>query len=149
MRAFPIIASLVALFILPIANVGPALRAEVSPAAIEAHYTPLPDRAVIPPTMACADLPKRDFLSLKGAPSRISSAELVKGESGEEFCFVKGMIAPQIGPFSRARPRNQRQHRCAARDRIDRRQLALLLAAAQQEARGRRGGTDEEEGERQ
>lgn len=58
--------------------------------------TPLPERAAIPPVMNCADLAKQDFLNIPGAPSRITSTEAETKDGGEQFCLVKGIIAPQI-----------------------------------------------------
>jgi feruloyl esterase len=57
---------------------------------------PLPERPAIPPVMACGDLASRDFLGIAGAPTRISSAQVQTRDGGQEFCLVKGMIAPQI-----------------------------------------------------
>lgn len=71
---------------------GPVLAQSV-PAAV---YMPLPERPAIPPVMACGDLASRDFLGIAGAPTRISSAQVQTRDGGQEFCLVKGMIAPQI-----------------------------------------------------
>ena len=59
-------------------------------------FAALPERAAIPPVMDCADLTKQDFLTIEGAPARITSAEIVTRDNGEQFCFAKGIIAPQI-----------------------------------------------------
>ena len=55
----------------------------------------LPARAAIPPVMSCADLAKQDFLGIDGAPSRITSTA-TETKGSEQFCLVKGIIAPQI-----------------------------------------------------
>lgn len=60
------------------------------------RFMPLPERAVIPPVMACADLPEHDLLRIEGAPARISEAIVETSDEGIEFCRIKGMIAPQI-----------------------------------------------------
>ena len=59
-------------------------------------YAPLPDRVAIAPKMGCAELPTQDFLRIEEAPARVVSAEAVTRENGQQFCFVKGIIAPQI-----------------------------------------------------
>jgi feruloyl esterase len=69
-----------------------AARAEAPPV----RFAPLPERTVIPPVIDCGELVKRDFLTIEGAATRISSAELETKDGGVEFCHVKGMIAPQI-----------------------------------------------------
>ena len=72
-----------------------------SPAAAQTAPSPpaplmaLPERGTIPPVMTCPDLAKRDFLNIEGAPSRITSTK-AESKNGEQFCLVKGIIAPQI-----------------------------------------------------
>lgn len=59
-------------------------------------FAPLPQRAAIAPVMDCGALPATDLLGIDGAPSRIVSAEVETREDGKQFCFVRGIIAPQI-----------------------------------------------------
>ncbi|MBO9603762.1 MAG: tannase/feruloyl esterase family alpha/beta hydrolase [Novosphingobium sp.] len=59
-------------------------------------YTPLPERAEIAPVIDCGKLPEQNFLGIEGAPARVVSAEVVTRDNGRQFCFVKGIIAPQI-----------------------------------------------------
>lgn len=75
----------------PTANSARAQAAPLPPVT----FAPLPERPVIPPAMDCSALPGRDFLTIAGAPTRISSA-VVERKGEVEFCRVKGMIAPQI-----------------------------------------------------
>lgn len=77
-------------------KVDPAKAQEAQRPLPEVSYADLPDRAAILPAMDCSDLPGKDFLSIKGAPSRVTSAELMTRDNGVAFCHVKGIIAPQI-----------------------------------------------------
>jgi len=73
------------------------LRAQpAKPPMPPVRFTPLPERAVVPPVMACDALPGEDLLTIEDAPARISSATLETRANGAEFCRIKGMIAPQI-----------------------------------------------------
>lgn len=82
--------------ILNLVALPPALGARAATGGEDtAVYVPLPERPAISPVMDCSDLPRQDFLTIEGAPARISSAEL-KEREGTEFCLVRGMIAPQI-----------------------------------------------------
>lgn len=75
----------------------PMGAASAQPAAMPpVKFFPLPERATIAPVMDCADLKNVDLLRIDGAPSRITGTEQVTRDDGTRFCFVKGIIAPQI-----------------------------------------------------
>ncbi len=94
-RQFAVCVALItALAMLALGFAGGAATAQPGPLPPVA-LTPLPQRAAILPVMDCAQLKQQDFLGIEGAPTRITSAE-AETRDGKPFCFVKGIIAPQI-----------------------------------------------------
>jgi hypothetical protein len=65
-----------AAFLVPLAvalaSVASATGAQEPPV----DFTPLPERPVMAPVIACSDLPQQNFLTIEGAPARISAAEV-------------------------------------------------------------------------